>query len=269
MQKMGFNVFNIVVAVGLISCNHSDKTGLAGGGGGGYSSDCKSGLPLNELFGSVHGAGSKKGFSGISDILLILENYKMDDRNRKLNLKRLVKNIDVFKFPFHKMSLLKDSIATRDNVIASLQYKRKLLYSLIDILKMLNLDDSSSNEAMLANNFILLLEKVSDLTLQLIYEDFNGACLDKLKNSTDRELVFVIYKRLMSIMKIRKLLLNSFEFIINDLVENMDSLKAKSVDKEYVLNTFNKLVGNDNVLLSVFEGMQDRVQNLRSLLKAL
>ncbi|ACH95098.1 uncharacterized conserved protein (plasmid) [Borrelia recurrentis A1] len=254
MQKMGFNIFNIVVAVGLISCNHSGKTGLAEGGGR-YSSDCKSGFPLNELFRSVHGAGAKKGFSGISDILLILENYKMDDRNRKLNLKRLVKNIDVFKFPFHKMSLLKDSIATRDNVIASLQYKRKLLYSLIDILKMLNLDDSSSNEAMLANNFVLLLEKVSDLTLQLIYEDFNGACLDRLKNSTDRELVFVIYKRLMS----RKLLLNSFEFIINDLVENMDSLKAKSVDKEYVLNTFNKLVGNDNVLLSVFEGMQDRV----------
>ncbi|WP_235048155.1 hypothetical protein [Borrelia persica] len=261
---MRFIIVSSLSVLVVLACNHSKQDDLTKSQG--YSSGSVSSVDLSR---TTRSADFRRGSFGISDILLILENYKMEEKNQKLNLDRQIKNVNDLVFPFHKMPLLKDSIATRHNVIAALQHKSTFLYNLENMLKILDLDNVDSNESILANKFVLLLERLSDITIQLIYGDFHKACLDRLKRATDQELLSIIYKRLKNIMRIRKLVLDSFEFVMNVVAENMDSLKTKFVNKEYVLSTLSRLVGDENVLVNVLEGMQDRVNSLRALLKAL
>lgn len=157
----------------------------------------------------------------VSDITSMLDRHKTFVNHKKEVFEvetKLEKRI--VNFPLNKMSSLVDSLATYHNILTALQYEVQPAYILMDLLYMLNLDDPSSRDLKITNSFLSMLDRMSDLTTKVVYEDLTKSRLKLF--SQDEATIAVIFWNLEIFLKGWNLVGNTVIRILYEVKNKLD-----------------------------------------------
>ncbi|UPA11244.1 hypothetical protein bpSLO_001090 (plasmid) [Borrelia parkeri] len=171
----------------------------------------------------------------VSDITSMLDRHKTFVNHKKEVFEvetKLEKRI--VNFPLNKMSSLVDSLATYHNILTALQYEVQPAYILMDLLYMLNLDDPSSRDLKITNSFLSMLDRMSDLTTKVVYEDLTKSRLKLF--SQDEATIAVIFWNLEIFLKGWNLVGNTVIRILYEVKNKLDQVNLQFSDKEDILN---------------------------------
>lgn len=171
----------------------------------------------------------------VSDIASMLDRHKTFVKHKK-ELFEVETNVEKKRvnFPLNKMSSLVDSLATYHNILTALQYEVQPAYILMDLLYMLNLDDPSSRNLKSINSFLSMLDRMSDLTTKVVYEDLTKSRLKLF--SQDEATIAVIFWTLERFLKGWNLIGTTVIKILYEIKNKLDQVDLRFSDKKDILN---------------------------------